>query len=79
MLEATILENLQQLPESLQQDVLHYIQSLLRQQSAQHSPETIHPSRQQAFGVWQGKVRMSEDFDTPLDDLSDSCCPSHES
>lgn len=71
MLEATILENLQQLPESLQQDVLHYIQSLLKQQSAHHSPETIHPNRQQAFGIWQGKVRLSDDFDAPMNDFQD--------
>ena len=71
MLENTILEHLQQLPESLQQDVLHYIDSLLKQQRESNPPEATPPNRQQAFGIWQSKVRMSDDFDAPLDDLKD--------
>jgi Protein of unknown function (DUF2281) len=71
MLETTILEHLQQLPESLQQDVLHYIESLLKQHKESNLPQTTPPNRQQAFGIWQGKVRMSDDFDAPLDDLKD--------
>ena len=71
MLETTILEHLKQLPESLQQDVLHYIESLLQQQAERNPPEATPPSRQQAFGIWQGKVRMSDDFDAPLEDLKD--------
>jgi len=71
MLEATILEHLQQLPESLQQNVLHYIESLLQQQAEIKPLEVTPPTRQQAFGIWQGKVRMSDDFDAPLDDLKD--------
>jgi len=71
MLETTILEHLQQLPESLQQDVLHYIESLLKQQAGINPLEATPPNRQQAFGIWQGKVRMSDDFDAPLDDLKD--------
>jgi hypothetical protein len=71
MLETTILKHLQQLPESLQQDVLHYIESLLRQQAASNPPETTPLDRQQAFGIGQGKVWMSDDFDAPLDDLKD--------
>jgi hypothetical protein len=71
MLETTILEHLQQLPESLQQDVLHYIESLLKQQAQSNLSEATPPNRQQAFGIWQGKVHMSNDFDAPLDDLED--------
>jgi Protein of unknown function (DUF2281) len=71
MIETTILQQLQQLPLSRQQDVLDYIESLLKQQAEVHPVVATAPQRQRAFGIWQGKVHMADDFDAPLDDLQD--------
>jgi Protein of unknown function (DUF2281) len=70
MLETTILENLQKLPDSLKQDVLHYIESLVEQYETQ-TPEETKPDRRQAYGIWKGQIKMSNDFDEPLEDLKD--------
>lgn len=66
MLETTILEHLQQLPESLQQEVLHYTQFLL----ANHAQINPAPKKRQA-GFLKGTftLPLSDDFDAPLADL----------
>ena len=70
MIETTILENLQKLPDPLKQDVLHYIEALVEQYTTSIA-ETSQPNRRNAFGIWKGTVKMSEDFDQPLEDLKD--------
>ena len=70
MIETTILENLQKLPEPLKRDVLHYIEALVEQYTTSTAKES-QPNRQRAFGIWKGAVRMADDFDQPLEDLKD--------
>jgi hypothetical protein len=65
--EKTILERLQQLPESAQQEALHFIDELL----IKHQQPKQAISRKEALGIWQGKLWMAEDFDAPLEELKD--------
>ncbi|MBD2494364.1 DUF2281 domain-containing protein [Nostoc sp. FACHB-280] len=68
MLETTILQHLKQLPESLQQEVLHYTQFLL----ANHvKTKSVSPKRQAGFLKGTFSLPLPEDFDEPLDDLKE--------
>jgi hypothetical protein len=68
-MEQVILEQIQRLPESLQQEALQYIEGLV---SKHTQPEQTHAiSRRNAFGIWKGQVWIADDFDAPLDDLQE--------
>jgi hypothetical protein len=69
-MEQAILEQIQRLPESLQQEALRYIEGLV----AKHTQHQLAPTivdRQNAFGIWKGQVWMADDFDAPLDELQE--------
>jgi Protein of unknown function (DUF2281) len=68
-MEQAILEQIQRLPESLQQEALKYIEGLV----AKHTQYEQMPAldRKNAFGIWKGQVWMADDFDAPLDDLQE--------
>jgi hypothetical protein len=61
-----IISELNQLPENLKQEVLHYI-SFLKMKPF-FPPTTLRTRR---FGSAQGKYKLSPDFDLPLDDFSE--------
>jgi hypothetical protein len=68
-MEQALLEQIQRLPESVQQEALHYIKGLV----AKHNQSMQAPQldRKNAFGIWRGDVWMSDDFNAPLDDLQE--------
>ncbi len=69
-MEQAILEQIQRLPESLQQEALLYIEGLVAKHN-QHEQTPAIVDRQNAFGIWKGQVWMTDDFDAPLDDLQE--------
>lgn len=69
MVEPAILEKLDQLPKSLQTEVLHYIE-FLSEKYAKESFIQTPPKKRQA-GLLKGKIWMAEDFDAPIEDLRD--------
>jgi Protein of unknown function (DUF2281) len=69
-MEQVIFEQIQRLPESLQQDALRYIEDLVAQHT-QHQQKHTNIERRNAFGIWKGQVWMADDFDAPLDDLQE--------
>ncbi len=73
MTEELILSHLQQLPEALKQEVLHYVEFLRTKLGDQ--PATVAPppfvSRKTMFGSAAGKYIMSDDFNEPLDDFKE--------
>jgi Protein of unknown function (DUF2281) len=70
MLETAILDNLEKLPESLKEDVLHYVEALVAQHSKTlAAPEK--PKKRGALGILKGKIRIADDFDAPLEDFKD--------
>ncbi len=68
-MEQALLEQIQRLPESVQQEALQYIEGLV----AKHNQSVQTPAidRKDAFGIWKGDVWMSDDFNAPLDDLQE--------
>jgi hypothetical protein len=69
-MEQVILEQIQRLPESVQQEALRYIEGLVAKH-IQHEQTPTIVDRQNAFGIWKGQVWMADDFDAPLDDLQE--------
>jgi Protein of unknown function (DUF2281) len=66
MIETTILEYLHKLPDSLQQEVLHYTQFLLET----HSKNIPLPQKKRQTGFLKGTaLPLSEDFNEPLEDF----------
>lgn len=83
MLTTTTFQNieksLKQLPDSLQIEVLHYIEFLKSNYVKQINSKTQSldktniefledkkVKKRDGFGVWQGQITMSEDFDAPM-------------
>jgi hypothetical protein len=83
MIKPVILERLEALPESLQTEVLHYIEFLLQkhQKSRMKSLQELRQDLQgltkeeaekrYGYGSMAGQILMSDDFDEPLEDLAD--------
>jgi Protein of unknown function (DUF2281) len=76
MIESTTLKKLEALPESLQIEVLHYIECLhnkYAQNLPSLPPETVKEDidKSHGYGSWAGQIIMSDDFDEPLEDLKD--------
>lgn len=73
MIQPTILAKLEKLPESLQVEVLHYIEFLIdkqdKAQAVNSAPE--HPKKKRQAGLLKGKIWISEDFDAPLEEMKD--------
>jgi hypothetical protein len=65
MIQPVILEKLAELPESLQTEVLHYIEFLIEKQAKNSTQEK--PTKRGGLGIWKNKIWMSDDFDEPLD------------
>ncbi|PZO45012.1 MAG: hypothetical protein DCF19_00515 [Pseudanabaena frigida] len=88
MLPITTFQNieksLKQLPDSLQIEVLHYIEFLKskyvkqidskNQSLDRASIETLEykkVKKRDGFGIWQGQITMSEDFDAPMEEFEE--------
>jgi Protein of unknown function (DUF2281) len=70
MLETAILNHLEKLPESLKEDVLHYVEALV----AQHSKTLVtseKPKKRGALGILKGRIKIADNFDEPLEDFKD--------
>jgi len=76
MVQPVILEKLEALPESLQTEVLHYIEFLLEK----HTKDTPTPQQElteagaegrYGYGSMAGQIIMSDDFDEPLEELAE--------
>ncbi|MEM6839626.1 MAG: DUF2281 domain-containing protein [Cyanobacteria bacterium P01_C01_bin.120] len=70
MIQPAILEKLEALPESLQTEVLHYIEFLSERYSDADGAAELPKKKRQA-GLLKGKIWMADDFDAPLEDMKD--------
>ena len=70
MIQPVILEKLAELPESLQTEVLHYIEFLIEKQ-AKNSTQEKPTQKGRVAGTMKGMfvVPRSHDFDEPLKDM----------
>lgn len=64
--EQLILSRIQQLPEQLKQEVLHYIEFL----QAKYNAQNRKPKKRKA-GSAKGKFELAPDFDAPLEDFKE--------
>ncbi|BAU15216.1 hypothetical protein LEP3755_57730 [Leptolyngbya sp. NIES-3755] len=71
MSQAEILKSLQQLPEPLQQEVLHYIEFLKTRYAQSKPQQPEQPAKRRALGALKGKIKMADNFDAPLEDFQD--------
>ena len=68
MTDTQVLHAIQQLPDTLKQEVLHFIQTLLKKQKAEKEVASrVIPE----FGRGKVNIKMSPDFDAPIDDFKD--------
>lgn len=70
MTEQLIFSQFYQLPENLKEEVLHYIEFLIKKQTNQVC-KTRKPKKR-TFGSAKGKYQLAPDFDAPLKDFKDS-------
>jgi hypothetical protein len=76
-MEQALLEQIQRLPESVQQEALQYIEGLVaKHNQSEQTPSIVCEAylvgnRKNAFGIWKGAVWMSDNFNAPLDDLQE--------
>ncbi|MFG3817552.1 type II toxin-antitoxin system VapB family antitoxin [Limnothrix redekei] len=66
-MQSALLKKFEQLPESLQTEVLHYIEFLLEKYA--HQPAAPAPAKKRKAGLLKGKIWMADDFDAPLEDF----------
>lgn len=71
-----IEESLKQLPHSLQIEVFHYIEFLKSNYAKQNNGsvealEEKKTKKRDGFGIWQGKITMSDDFDAPMEEFAE--------
>jgi hypothetical protein len=66
---AKVFEIWDNLPESLQQEALEYLQQLAA--SWQPTTQEKVAERRKGFGSWKGKIHIADDFDAPLEDFKD--------
>ncbi|GHB55210.1 type II toxin-antitoxin system VapB family antitoxin [Persicitalea jodogahamensis] len=69
MTEELMSSEIQQLPESLKQEVLHFAQ-FLRQEKTRRL-ENKSNTKERVFGISKGRYKLAPDFDTPLADFKD--------
>ena len=69
MLETTILEYLHKLPDSLQQEVLHYTQFLLET----HTKTSSLPQKKRQAGFLKGTFNLPipDNFNEPVEDFQE--------
>jgi hypothetical protein len=65
-----LLANLEQLPENLQLEILHYSAYLVSRYATKNSTQTQEKKRG-GLGILKGKIWMSDNFDEPLEDLAE--------
>ena len=71
----SILSNFQLLPEQIQEQVADYVEFLVLKYSSSEPNNKnldeiyIHSPRQ--FGVFKGKIKLSKDFNEPMEDFKE--------
>ena len=72
MIQPVILEKLEELPESLQTEVLHYIEFLIEKQ-AKNSTQEKPTKKRRVAGTMKGMfvLPLPDDFDEPLEGMKE--------
>jgi hypothetical protein len=75
IIQPVSLEKLAKLPESLQTEVLHYIEFVIEKQ-AKNSTQEKPTKKRRVAGTMKGMfvLPLPDDFDEPLDDMKEYRC-----
>lgn len=67
-IDAEILQTLEQMPESLKQELLHYAKYLVANYSKADSQESLQPKKRRS-GILKGTfvLPLPDDFDEPIE------------
>ncbi|MFM7580199.1 MAG: DUF2281 domain-containing protein [Microcystaceae cyanobacterium] len=70
---AKLIEIWDELPESLKQKALKYMERLADtpEKNQRETPEQKIQRRLKGFGSWKGKIHIADDFDAPLEDFTE--------
>ena len=71
MIEQILIQEIHTLPESLKQEVLHFVQFLKQKQNGATETEKPPQKRERKFGSAKGMFVMTEAFDEPLEDFAE--------
>lgn len=71
MIEQILINEIQTLPESLKQEVLHFVQFLKQKQNIETKNSQPPKKRERKFGSAKGMFIMTEAFDEPLEDFAE--------
>lgn len=71
MIQPILLEKLEALPESLQIEVLHYVEFLSEKYKKNKAEAELPKKKRGGLGVLRGKIWMAEDFDEPLEEMKE--------
>ena len=71
MVQPVILEKLEKLSDSLQTEVLHYIEFLSERYTKTDEVTIEPPNKRGGLGRLKGQIWMADDFDAPLEDLQE--------
>lgn len=67
MSDADLFLKISSLPEDVRKQVIELIDRLMKN----HAPEAEPPLSKRKLGLLKGKIKISDDFDAPLDDMKD--------
>lgn len=71
MVQSMLLSKLEALPESLQTEVLHYVEFLSERYAKAEVNDLVSKKKRGGLGSLKGKIWMADDFDAPLEDLKE--------
>ncbi len=67
MSDADLFLKISSIPEDVRKQVLELIDRLMKDRSPKPKP----PLPKRKLGLLKGKIKISDDFDAPLDDMKD--------
>lgn len=71
MIQPLLLEKLGTLPESLQNEVLDFIDFLSERYNRKQAEVENPKKKRGSLGVLKGKISMADDFDEPLEEMKE--------
>jgi hypothetical protein len=66
-----IFQEIQSLPEPLQQQVLDFVQFLKTKRVGKQTNKPDETPQKRIFGLAKGKIHLAPDFDEPLEDFKE--------
>ena len=66
-----LIQEVQDLSEETLIEVVHFVQFLKREKLYPAKSESLAAKRRKLIGKYAGMIRISDDFDAPLDDFKE--------